>query len=444
MARTRQPIIIVQGAQYGSEAKGAIAAFIAQHERVDIAVRTGATNAGHTVYWSPAPGATLPPGSPNPAPAIPFKMQQLPTAWVVPGVKLVLGAGALIDPQILAEECRLIRQLTGEDIKQRLWVDYRAGVHLPAHAERSKLSGRHHAIGATGKGCSEALIDRIRGRGTNYCNFGKSDFYHGYKLTDTALMLNSHYDSGDKILLEGTQGTQLDLYTGPYPFTTHKQTLPAQWLLEAGLSPNLLLDIVSVVRTYPIRVAGNSGPMHDEISWPELAREINLKRAFYEMPHIVEEWAIKNFEQAVILASERHMHPENSNGLDQHRWNEMSRNVYREALSETNADAMRTLSKPTLTELGKLFEYTTVTRKLRRVSRLDMAALAYSSLLCRPHRLAITFMNYEFPQYWYETPPEGAYVDLLNEYVRRVERACGTPASILSFGPESKHAIYRR
>ena len=136
-----QPITIVQGGQWGSEAKGAVTALVALEHRAPIVVRTGATNAGHTVIYKGRP----------------VKMQQLPVGWVNPNATLILGAGTLIDPAILAREVQEVARLTGEDVTERLLIDRHAGLHLPVHAELSAASGRHVNMGATGKGCSEEI-----------------------------------------------------------------------------------------------------------------------------------------------------------------------------------------------------------------------------------------------------------------------------------------------
>ena len=424
-----QPITIVQGGQWGSEAKGMVAAYLAESEKFDIVVRTGAVNAGHTVIYK----------------GVPCKMQQLPTAWVVPGVKLVIGAGALIHPDILQREIDMIRQLSGEDIRDRLFIDPNAGVHTEAHTDRSTASGRHVAIGATGKGSSEALIDRIRLRGSGYKTFGNTFHKRGLRMVDTAAMLNMELDKGRKVLLEATQGTLLDLYTGPYPYTTHKSTLPASWMAECGLSPSLPVDVVMVVRTYPIRVAGNSGPMSDEISWPILAREINERRALVGLAPIVGDWALDAFEKAVRATSIMFSIPRTSNdGLDQHTWNVIEREKYAAALSEIHADALRHSSPTTVEELTKLFELTTVTKKMRRVARLTRHELRYAATLCRPTRVFMTFMNYEFPEYWF-TDPGFSIPAMLNlnqsGYLHKIEESTGAPVSHASWGPESSHVV---
>ena len=424
-SKVKKPIIIIQGAQWGSEAKGAIAGYICETETVNYAVRTGATNAGHTVYYQ----------------GVPYKMQQLPVGWIVPDVQLVLGAGSVIDPVILERECRMVSDATGQDIKKRLVIDSRAALHLPVHQERSAKSGRHHKMGATGKGCSEAIIDRIRGRGEGARNFG--DVYSNeYNVDDTAYLLNVVHNTGNVIMLEGTQGTLLDLCLGPYPYVTHKQTGPAQWMMEAGLSPALQTDVVSVVRTYPIRVAGNSGPMLMETSWPTLARAINEVRARHQMEPLVSEFSLALFEQAVISVATRNPGavPRGSNGLDMHQWSSAQRVEFKEFLSEGHKMALEMLDDVVLTDLAQLFELTTVTKKLRRIAHMSLPTLGYSTMLDRPHRVALTFMNYVFPQHWYVDGQDVEFHSKIGEYIAQVEAFTnGAPVTMASFGPESRH-----
>lgn len=423
-----KPITIVQGGQYGSESKGAITGYLCQQEKVDIAIRTGAVNAGHTVVHK---GQTL-------------KMQQLPVGWVDPNTQLVIGAGALVHLGVLKSEVERVSQLLGEDIRERLFIDYRAGVHDESHTDRSTASGRHHAIGATGKGSSEALIDKIRLRGSGYRTFGAIKAAGDYLVGDTVQYLNAAVDDGRKLLIEGTQGTLLDIHTGPYPYVTHKQTLPASWMSECGLSPALPTDIVMVVRTYPIRVAGNSGFMPGEISWPILAREINLKRAEYGLPQVVSEAALQEFEAAVRSVASSYPSPvaipEGSDGLDQHVW--ADRPKYQVALSELHAQAIRLLDPVTIRELGRLFELTTVTQKLRRVARLSLVDLRRAGQLCRPHRIAVTFMNYEFPSEWYT---DGFIPAELSQrergYLSAIEVAARAPVTLVSYGPGPEHVL---
>lgn len=425
---TRQqgnPIQIIQGGQYGSEAKGAVAVHYVMKNRIDIAVRTGATNAGHTVYRN---GER-------------FVMQQLPVGWVRPETSLVIGAGALVDPEILQREIKEIYDRTGEDIRSRLLVDPRAYLHWRWAAKKSSESGRHALIGATGKGCSEALIARLQDRGKDNHTIGAQADKLGLdlNLTDTEKYLNDSWDAGARIQLEGTQGQLLDLYLGPYPYTTHKQTGPAQWLSECGMSPALPLDIVMVVRTMPIRVAGNSGPLLNEMSWPYLVRWMNDRRQQYDLPPLVSEAALEEFDHAVRHAASLFALPPGSDGTNQHLWTAEQRVTYRDALSNLNAAAIAELSSETRAEVAKVFEMTTVTKKLRRIAEMEFEDLERAGRQIRPSRVALTFFNYWFPQRWCTTDPiEDEHERTM---LKQVEDHCGAPVEIVNRGPLPEHFI---
>ena len=410
------PIQIVQGGQYGSEAKGAIAGELVIREKIDIAVRTGASNAGHTVYYRGEP----------------FVMRQLPVGWVSPETQLVIGAGALIDPQVLLDEINNIQARTGIDLRPRLLVDYRAYLHLHKELERAREANRHLLIGSTGKGCSEAVISRLRLRGhenntvlAKYKEVGLDDI----NITDTESYLNKSWDEGAKIQLEGTQGQLLDLFLGPYPYVTHKSASPSTWLSECGLSPALPTDIVMVIRTFPIRVAGNSGPLPLETDWWSLAEDINAK---LEPAYLVEPSALAAFRRAVREMAFGYTLPSGSDGTDQHLWSSEDRVLHADALSNLYANALSGLGADTVAELRKLIELTTVTKKPRRIARLFLPDLARSARQIRPHRVAVTFMNYLFPSLWDMDIP---ITEEERGFITEVSHACKSPVFMINRGP---------
>lgn len=428
----RQPVIIVQGGQWGSEGKGMVAAAMCENMGIDFAVRTGAVNAGHTVYHK---GKV-------------YKMQQLPTGWTNPNTKLVIGAGAYINPNILMEELCI-----PEIENHRLVIDHRAGLHLGKHTLRSAESERHHLIGATGKGCSEAIVDKIKLRGNggeifvDWLKRNPNSGLHNINRADTEMILNNAYDEGASILLEGTQGQLLDLHLGPYPYTTHKQCGPANWLSEAGMSPNLKLEIAMVVRTYPIRVAGNSGPMPGEISWSELAGMINVRLKIAGMKPRVDGAAVVQWNNEIErMANSGRFHLPvvgDRPNRDFHRWTDQSRLEYKEAVSELHAAVVMELGgmdSPIMKELSKLFEFTTVTKKLRRVARLDMPTMKASVRQIRPDYIVLTFLNYIFPELWNETEIHAEARD----YVDSLEMQLGCEIRYVTTGPETQHMIDMR
>lgn len=441
MSKNPQPIIIVQGGQWGSEAKGMVTAALCSKRNVQFCVRTGAVNAGHTVIYHGEE----------------FKMQQLPCGFVNPDTELVIGAGAMIYPSILVAEIKLLQDKVDRNILERLMIDFRCGIHLPRHGSRSTAADRHYKIGATGKGCSEAIVEKISGRGGTgqlfqqwldesadqeflAAGLSASDvqLLRGITYADTEAELNAAYDEGHLILLEGTQGTLLDLHLGPYPYTTHKQTLAGQWALECGLSPSLEYEVVLVMRTYPIRVAGNSGPMPQELSWLELADTINSKQADKGIPARITDKSLLAFEEAVQKAAATF----GVNDTNIETWDTAMRSKYQSYVSELHKTALKLLPADVVADLCHLFEMTTVTRKLRRIARLDINLARDAVRQNRPAYIVLTFLNYEFPQYWGETHADVVMGDrLVRDFVTYYQDVLKVPVKFITTGPETKHFL---
>ena len=203
----------------------------------------------------------------------------------------------------------------------------------------------------------------------------------GGKVCDTERILYERYDQGDQILIEGTQGILLDLVFGDYPYTTHRQPTPAQWLQEAGLATTLPHRVVSVFRTFPIRVAGNSGPLPHELSWPEFSRLAGLP-----IP-----------EETLLLWEEQLRRVEERMRLEERGENFILRNAPTQALKELPPRQHELLSR--------LWETTTVTRKLRRIAAFSEADAQKSVRRTRPQRLVLSFLDYRFHE-----PLDGASV----------------------------------
>lgn len=429
-----RPILIIQGAQYGSESKGMVAGALALDRNTDIAVRTGSVNAGHTVYYK---GERC-------------VMQQLPVAWVNPNTHLVLGAGAYVHPEILEKECALVQKMTGEDPRKRLTIDANCGIHSQMHTTRAGKAGRHYTIGATGKGGSEAIVDKISNRGLGgQPTFAESAHSLGYKVACTSDLLNVAYNKGAKIMLEGTQGTLLDLHHGPYPYTTSRMTSAANWIAEAGLSPALEYEVVHVIRTYPIRVAGPSGPLPLEISWPTLMRRMNHRLASVGKEPIMPEAVIAQWEWAVSMAAKNIPMPRKgertADGLDMHEWSLQTRKDYAIAASELHRRALDLLAEEDAAAFDKvmsLFEMTTVTKKLRRIAEMNYEDIRKAMRIDRPSWSVLTFLNYKFPEHWGETNlSTGPWRDI-TVYLETLRQALGAEIRAVTTGPLHEHFLY--
>lgn len=435
---TRKPILVVQGAQWGSEAKGNIAAYLCQSRGVDFAVRTGAVNAGHTVVYN----------------GVKYAMQQLPTGWINPSTRLVIGPGGYIHWPTLKREIDLINAaMPDANVLDRLGIDFNCGTHTDAHSGLSSTANRHYSIGATGKGCSEAIVDKIKNRNNGYQLFMETDesgILPRAVFTNTTRMLNTEIDDGALILIEGTQGTLLDLHLGPYPFTTSRMTTAANWVAECGLSTSLDYEVVLVVRTYPIRVAGNSGPMNNEIEWVDLANTINNKLITDGRPALVSLVALTEFESKLVVAASeattqgKYKVPtigrEFRTRLSE--WTANERSQYRAAASELHRDALNLCSPETVVELKKLFEMTTVTKKLRRIARMSIPDLEWAIQVNRPSSIALTFLDYIHPEMAGVSSsmynPLSGYAEAVSRAlysIRDLESRLGVPITLTSTGP---------
>lgn len=233
------------GGQYGSEGKGVIAAGMAH--LFDAAVRTGGPNAGHSFYHND----TL------------YKMRQVPCAWVNTRARLFIGAGAVLDPELLESEARLVQRL--------VTVDPQATIITKDHHEEEVNAGMRASIGSTTEGVGTARIAKIRRDGKAVLA-RDYDWQSEYISVDpVAPALRDIRETGGLVMLEGTQGALLSIHHGRYPFATSHDTNAAQLAADAGIPPSDVEHTHLVVRTHPIRVAGNSGPTGGvEIGWQDM------------------------------------------------------------------------------------------------------------------------------------------------------------------------------
>lgn len=300
-------ITVLVGGQYGSEGKGAVAARVANDYQVH--VRVGSPNAGHTIYWNGEKHV----------------MQSIPCGWINPDAAIVIGRGALLNmKQFMKELVHILHYYP--NFLDRLHIDPKAGVlDEKFHQEEGGVNGEmHRRIGSTGEGVGPARIARLQRDPSKFRLF--EDIAEEYGLArcmtpNTPARIASWQDCGCNVLIEGTQGSALSLLHSYWPYCTTIDTNAAGVIAEVGIAPTRVTNVLMVIRTYPIRVAGNSGPMENEISWEELSRRTGME----------------------------------------------------------------------------LCEYTTVTKKVRRVAEFDDKLFLNSCVLNAPTELALTFADYVDP-----------------------------------------------
>lgn len=257
---------------FGSCAKGHVIEDLLKHRKYTASIRTGAINAGHSLSYK---GKM-------------YSVQTIPCAWVDPNVRLYLGAGCFIEKNLLEKEIAMINEAMPEqDIRDRLFIDYRATVleEQDIQAENDGV-GMNKEMGSTAHGCGAILIRKLW-RGHNHeipHRFEQERDYckkMGLQVVDTIKMINEEEET---VLLEGTQGTMLSIHTTPYyPYCTTRECTASGYLSECGFSPFDVRDIIGVIRSFPIRVHGNSGDTSGkELTWSDISeicgREVTPER----------------------------------------------------------------------------------------------------------------------------------------------------------------------
>jgi adenylosuccinate synthase len=248
---------VVVGGQYGSEGKGKVSAFITKQENIDICVRCGGPNSGHSFVDENGKNVVL---------------RQLPTGFVNPHTRLLIPAGALIDPAVLKLEIESLG-LSPE----RVGIDRKCFIIEEKDREREQALGLRERLSSTLCGVGAAQARRVlRGEDARLARDVSREYpWMSQYFADVSEEVNTALGRAKKVLIEGTQGFGLSLYhSDHYPKTTSRDTTAAGFLSEVGVSPLLVTEIVVVFRTFPIRVAGDqAGPLAQEINWEQIQRE---------------------------------------------------------------------------------------------------------------------------------------------------------------------------
>ncbi len=282
------PNVVVVGTQWGDEGKGKIVDLMTDH--FDIVARfQGGNNAGHTVITEGEK----------------FVLHLIPSGILHPGKTCVIGNGVVVDPEALFEEIDELREGPGIGLEGRLYVSNRAHAILPYHKAleiADEGSRGDEKIGTTFRGIGPCYEDKMARRGIrmgdlidptlleekllpnlDFKNALLEKVYGAEKLdagrvleqclgygerlkpfvTDTVEFLNEAVSLGQSILLEGAQGTQLDVDHGTYPFVTSSNASAGGACSGTGLGPSVIDGVVGVTKAYTTRVG--SGPFPTEL-----------------------------------------------------------------------------------------------------------------------------------------------------------------------------------
>lgn len=254
-------VSIIVGGQFGSEGKGKVAYWFANQINAAAVVRVGGINSGHTVVDSNG---------------MCHIFRVLPTATIDNNKKYILPAGSYIDLDILAQEIRR----SGVDQKNIL-IDPNAVIISQLHIINERSCESLLKIGSTLSGTGSAVSMRVN-RNTDI-TFAKDIPSISSFICDTSKYMRNILDNGEEIVIEGTQGFGLsNLHTPYYPYATSRDTSAAGFLSETGLSPLDVNNIIMVIRAFPIRVSGNSGPLPKETTWEDVTALSGQDKAIRE------------------------------------------------------------------------------------------------------------------------------------------------------------------
>jgi len=291
--------VVVVGAQWGDEGKGKLVDVLA--ERADWVVRyQGGANAGHTVDLGD----------------VGFVLHQIPSGILHEGVRCAIGNGVVLDPETLFTEIdELVRD--GIDVEGRLYVSDRAHLVLPYHKLIDSESFHSQSLGTTGRGIGPAYEDKIARRGVRVLDLRNGDrlrqlVAHSTERAnvqlaaigtakradaattvalleqlaprllpladDVGLMVHRAIKSGAAVLLEGAQGSLLDVDHGTYPFVTSSSTTSGGAATGTGIAPTAIDAVLGVVKAYTTRVG--TGPLPTEMDEPMGQRLRSLGNEF--------------------------------------------------------------------------------------------------------------------------------------------------------------------
>jgi len=243
-------IDIVVGGQFGSEGKGKVTYYLAKRSKHKCVIRIGGSNSGHTINK--------------------IILRHLPASVLLPKGICIIGPGSYLNVKILLNEIKNYSPY-------KLYI-HEAAVIIDNCRKKSLYLAK--AIGSTESGTGNAVINRIERKTT------LSTIKNIKPLKKYIVNSNQLQDIISKgCIIEGTQGFGLSLLHSPYyPYVTSRDTTAAGFTSEVGISPRDIKNIYLVIRTYPIRVGGNSGPLPKECTWknlglnPEYTSVTNRKR----------------------------------------------------------------------------------------------------------------------------------------------------------------------
>jgi len=237
------PSTVIVGGFYGDEGKGKIVSYLAIKDNPTVAVRGGVgPNAGHTIEHDNKK----------------YKVRMLPSAFLNPNTRLLIGPGVVVSPEVLLKE---IEEFKTHD---RSYVDFQCGIIEESHRTTDSGGRLKQSIGSTGTGTGPANADRAM----RTLKLAKDIDSLAMYLDDIPNQVNFALDRKENVIVEGTQGTFLSLWHGTYPFVTSKDVTASAICADVGIGPKSVDEVLLVFKAFVTRVG--EGPLKNEIA-PEKA-----------------------------------------------------------------------------------------------------------------------------------------------------------------------------
>jgi len=278
--------VVIVGAQWGDEGKGKVIDYLAR--QADVVVRgQGGNNAGHTVVVGDQK----------------YALRLIPSGILNEDTINVIGNGVVFDPEGFLKEVEGLKE-KGIDASS-IRISDRAHVVFPYHREIDRLAEEARGadmIGTTKNGIGPCYMDKVERSGIRICDFvdeplfekifrtqmeKKNDIitkiyggealdidetlktYKAYAaaikpyVADTSVIVYDALRNGKKVLLEGAQGTLLDLDYGTYPYVTSSHPTSGGFTIGSGIGPNEINEVVGITKSYTTRVG--KGPFVTEL-----------------------------------------------------------------------------------------------------------------------------------------------------------------------------------
>ena len=295
------PAWVIVGSQWGDEGKGKIVDMLSAS--ADMVVRyQGGANAGHTVVIKGE--QTI--------------LHQIPSGILHPGVICVLGNGVVIDPKALQDEIRVLEE-QGIEVEGRLFISQNAHLIMPYHHMLDQLRDKSlgdQKIGTTGRGIGPAYVDKFARCGIRIVDLLERDLleqkllkniedknavlqriygepeldaqaivneYMAFDKTidryirDVSVLVNDALDEGKTVLMEGAQGTHLDVDHGTYPYVTASNPTAAGACIGTGIGPTRIDGVLGVVKAYTTRVGAGPFPTEFDEDLGSRLRELGAE-----------------------------------------------------------------------------------------------------------------------------------------------------------------------